>query len=85
VVDGVEKLHDEINARLRAKGVSAACPSCGENRWDAFGDDVAIIQLAHIDQTVATGGFDVLPFFCAYCGYVRMHAIQALREEMTPE
>ena len=56
--------------RVRA---TANCPMCGNDGW-AGGADLAGIPF--LERTAAT--IDVLPFVCTSCGFVRLHAVQAL-------
>jgi predicted RNA-binding Zn-ribbon protein involved in translation (DUF1610 family) len=49
----------------------APCPMCGNDAW-AGGDRLTAIGVLG-EHTI-----EALPFVCTNCGFVRMHAIQAL-------
>jgi predicted RNA-binding Zn-ribbon protein involved in translation (DUF1610 family) len=60
-------LRNAVNVRAHGP-----CPMCGGSEW-AGGDTIA---------TVPEGGgglgIDVIPFVCRNCGFVRLHAVQAI-------
>jgi hypothetical protein len=80
---------DDVAAVLSARGVSPKCPSCGKGEWDAFG----LLGNLHVALPAATPGDELVQgagrgaflsayaFTCHNCGFVRLHARQALEDD----
>ena len=51
----------------------APCPMCGGSDW-ATSDMIAVVP----DGSNGCPGIETLPFVCRACGFVRLHAVQAL-------
>jgi predicted RNA-binding Zn-ribbon protein involved in translation (DUF1610 family) len=77
---------DDVANLLTERGVSAKCPSCGKNEWDAFGalgNLHVVLQAAtpgdELVQGESRGAFlSAYAFTCHNCGFVRLHSRQAL-------
>jgi len=59
--------HQAIRAAVDVKA-HAPCPMCGQQSW-VGGDRLTEIGNPPIDT---------IPFVCTHCGYLRLHAVQAL-------
>jgi hypothetical protein len=78
----------DVVKELSDRGVSTKCPSCGKGEWDAFG----LLGNLHVALPAATPGEELVQgggkgaflsayaFTCHNCGFVRLHAKQALEE-----
>ena len=65
--------YEEFLERLVSKGASGSCPSCGGSDW-RHGDHLLALR-RHGDTTHIRGGGElVAAFFCANCGFARLHA-----------
>jgi predicted RNA-binding Zn-ribbon protein involved in translation (DUF1610 family) len=61
-------LRNAVNARAHAP-----CPMCGQDEW-AGSDMLACVP----ESAPSVVSIDVIPFVCRHCGFVRLHAVQAL-------
>ena len=61
-------LRNAVNTRAHA-----CCPMCGADEW--AGNDM-VASLPEVPPSGAS--IDVIPFVCLNCGFVRLHAVQAL-------
>ena len=67
---------------LDAKVVNPHCPVCDENSWATVEDLVQILmgpEEQSGDGPPTIRGFDAFTIACTNCGFVRMHAAEALR------
>ena len=79
---------DDIVTTLTDRGVSAKCPSCGKGEWDAFGalgSLHVVLQAARPNEQLVQGAergafLSAYAFTCQNCGFVRLHARNALDE-----
>jgi hypothetical protein len=79
---------DEVTQLLSDRGSSAKCPSCGKGEWDAFGlfgNLHVVLPAATPDDELVQGAgrgafLSAYAFTCHNCGFVRLHARQALEE-----
>ena len=62
---------------LREVNERAKCPICGKNRgWiRPQGNERIVLPLSE------GGSVAVIPILCDYCGYLRLHAAKATRDE----
>ena len=69
MIDTHAALRNAVNARVQY----APCPMCGNDTWVAGG------TLTRISQLDGDGSpLETLAFVCRTCGFVRLHAVQAL-------
>ncbi len=86
---GLMSEKDDVAKLLSDRGVSAKCPSCGKDEWDAFGllgNLHVVLQAATPNDDLVQGGgrgayLSAYAFTCHNCGFVRLHARQALEDE----
>ena len=52
----------------------ATCVACGGTQWVLF-DKPVFLQAAHVKYGE---GYEVLPYACAHCGWLRLHAARTL-------
>lgn len=75
----------DVHATLNKIGVEAKCPVCQANVWGGAGPEGAEadfhLQAIDADGQMTPGfGLECVGMICNYCGFVRLHAVQALEK-----
>lgn len=75
-----EELPDRVIAALKAKKVTAACPSCGENSWGLTSNEVRIEAYPLATPLGTTTRYiPSAALVCNNCGFIRLHSLVALK------
>jgi predicted RNA-binding Zn-ribbon protein involved in translation (DUF1610 family) len=61
----------QLISALDSKGASRKCPSCGSQAWSTHGD-------VHVPARDPADVFQAYMLICEACGFIRLHAAQAL-------
>jgi hypothetical protein len=73
---------DPFIEALDEKVVNANCPVCDENSWSTV-EDLVHVLIGSEEQSgngpPMVRGFEAFTIACTNCGFVRMHAADALR------
>lgn len=71
----------ELANFLVSRGVESECPICHHDEWALIGADGARMMLTCETPDGRLGrGVEVVPFACQNCGFVRLHSVDAMRE-----
>jgi RimK family alpha-L-glutamate ligase len=69
------QLHNGLRSAIDVRA-TGACPMCGSDAWAAGGRLVAVMDADEDPSPIST--LESLPFVCTACGFLRLHAVQAL-------
>ena len=69
---------DAFNRAISATGVKDECPRCDGRTWQVLEGDYAFIKLSTDPVQAGVPGIPCAVAICTTCGFVSMHAVNAL-------
>lgn len=79
---------DELVKRLDEKKAKIECPICGHAQWVIKSGDYGwpnVLAWSNGRAEAYFSGFDVVALSCANCGFLRLHDVEMLGEDLLKE